>query len=64
MESILSRPKNLLLTMGLFLPAFALAVWYPYVGKIGALLPAFSTMLTIYMIPIMVYLKAKWIESK
>ena len=34
------------------IPAICLAIWYPYVGKLGALIAAFSTMFVIYILPL------------
>lgn len=54
----LSRGKNFLLSFALCLPSIALAIWYPYVGKLGALIAAFSTMFVIYILPLATFTKA------
>ena len=64
MPTMLSRKDNFILCFSLIIPLFVLGVWYPYVGQIGALLAAFATMTTIYIITLMVYLKAKYEEMK
>ena len=45
------------------LPAISLAIWYPYVGKLGALIAAFSTMFVIYVLPLATYTKAVYVEQ-
>ena len=40
------------------LPPLSLAIWYPYVGKLGALIAAFSTMFVIYILPLATFTKA------
>lgn len=44
------------------LPPIALAIWYPYVGKLGALIAAFSTMFVIFVLPLATYTKAVYEE--
>lgn len=60
----LSRFKNLVLSFLLYMPALALAIWFPYVGKLGALIAAFSTMFVIYLLPLATYCQAVWMEQK
>lgn len=60
----LPRCKNFLLSFTLCLPSIALAIWYPYVGKIGALFAAFSTMFVIYLLPLATFSKAVYLEKK
>ena len=60
----LSRPKNFLLSFAITLPAIALAIWYPYVGKLGALIAAFSTMFVIYILPLATYTKAVYVQER
>lgn len=57
-EVTLSRPKNFLLSFFMCLPPISLAIWYPYVGKLGALIAAFSTMFVIYILPLATFAKA------
>ena len=65
MSTILSRCGNFLMSLSLITPLFILGVYYPYVGQIGALLAAFATIMTIYIMPIMCYLREKWdVENK
>ena len=59
MPTLLSVKSNLLLAVCLITPLFILGVWYPYVGQIGALLAALATMFSIYIIPVICYLKLK-----
>jgi len=46
--------------MNLFLivPSFVLAVYYPKVGSLAAILGSFGTMLCIYILPVSTYLKS------
>ena len=44
----------------LILPAFLLAIYYPEVGNLAGILGAAATMLVIYIVPNMTYLKMKW----
>ena len=60
----LSRPMNFLLSFSICLPAIALAIWYPYVGKLGALIAAFSTMFVIYILPLATYTKAVYVQER
>ena len=60
----LSRPMNFLLSFSITLPAIALAIWYPYVGKLGALIAAFSTMFVIYILPLATYTKAVYVQER
>ena len=46
------------------LPPISLAIWYPYVGKLGALIAAFSTMFVIYILPLATFTKAVQVEQK
>ena len=57
-EIRLSRCKNFMLSFTMTLPPLALAIWYPYVGKLGALIAAFSTMFVIYILPLATFTKA------
>lgn len=52
-----SQTVNILMNIGLLLPAFMLAIWYPNVGALAALLGSFSTMLVIYILPMATHLK-------
>lgn len=63
-EIRLSKCKNFLLSFLMALPPLALAIWYPYVGKLGALIAAFSTMFVIYILPLATYAKAVHQEEK
>ena len=54
----LSRTANIILSFVMSLPPLSLAIWYPYVGKLGALIAAFSTMFVIYMLPLVTFAKA------
>ena len=47
-----------MLSFTMTLPPLALAIWYPYVGKLGALIAAFSTMFVIYILPLATFTKA------
>lgn len=48
----------------MYMPALALAIWYPHVGKLGALIAALSTMFVIYLLPLATYSKAVYVEQK
>ena len=63
-EVTLSRSKTFLLSFVMCLPSIALAIWYPYVGKLGALIAAFSTMFVIYILPLATFAKAVYDEEK
>ena len=63
-EVILSRTKTFLLSFVMCLPPIALAIWYPYVGKLGALIAAFSTMFVIYILPLATFAKGVYEEEK
>ena len=54
----LSRGKNFVLSFLMTLPPISLAIWYPYVGTLGALVASFSTMFVIYILPLATYTKA------
>lgn len=60
----LSRAKNLLLSFVMMLPPLSLAIWYPYVGQIGALFAAFSTMFVCYVLPLATFAKAVYVEQE
>ena len=60
----LSRGKTFILSFAMCLPPIALAIWYPYVGKLGALIAAFSTMFVIYILPLATFAKAVYTEEK
>jgi hypothetical protein len=62
-EIKLSRGKNCLLSFLMTLPPIALAIWYPYVGKLGALIAAFSTMFVIFVLPLATFTKAVYVEQ-
>lgn len=47
----------------MFLPPLSLAIWYPYVGRVGALFAAFSTMFVIYVLPLATFVKAVFISE-
>ena len=51
----LPRSKTFLLSFMMCIPPIALAIWYPYVGKLGALISAFSTMFVIYLLPLVTF---------
>lgn len=51
-----------MLSFAITIPAISLAIWYPYVGKLGALFAAFSTMFVIYILPLATFTKAVYIE--
>ena len=53
-----SRCKNFLLSFFMTLPPISLAIWYPYVGTLAALVASFSTMFVIYILPLATYSKA------
>lgn len=61
-EIRLSRGKNFLVSFLMALPPIALAIWYPYVGKLGAVIAAFSTMFVCYILPLATFTKAVHIE--
>ena len=50
---------NIMMNVLILTPAFLLAIFYPQVGTLAALLGSFSTMLVIYFLPITTYLKYK-----
>ena len=60
----LSRGKNFVLSSLMTLPPIALAIWYPYVGKLGALIAAFSTMFVIFILPLATFTKAVHLEQQ
>ena len=62
-ELRLSRAKNILMSFIMCLPPISLAIWYPYVGKLGALIAAFSTMFVIYVLPLATFSKAVYVEQ-
>jgi hypothetical protein len=45
------------------LPPISLAIWYPHVGTLGALIAAFSTMFVIYILPLATFSKAVFVEQ-
>ena len=55
---------NFLISVLMTLPAMSLAIWYPYVGKLGALLAAFTTMLVVYFLPLSTFIQAAIIEKR
>ena len=55
--------QNFFLNFVLFLPAASLGIWYPQVGQLGAVFAAFSTMLVIYFLPLMTFIKKKQLEA-
>lgn len=57
-EICLSRCKSLMLSFLITIPAISLAIWYPHIGKLGALIAAFSTMFVIYILPLATFTKA------
>ena len=63
-EIVLSRGKNFALSVLMTLPPIALAIWYPYVGKLGALIAAFSTMFVIFVLPLSTFSKAVYLEQR
>ena len=42
----------------LIMPSFILAVYYPKVGSLAAILGSFGTVLCIYILPVSTYLKS------
>ena len=60
METKLSQKQGLVMSFSLLIPMFILAVYFPYVGQIGAFLVALVCMFTVYLIPIACYMAAKW----
>ena len=46
------------------LPPISLAIWYPYVGTMGAITASFSTMFVIYILPLATYTKAVYVQEK
>ena len=46
------------------IPAISLAIWYPHIGKLGALIAAFSTMFVIYILPLATFTKAVYQEQQ
>jgi len=59
----LSRSENFLISFLMTLPPIALAIWYPHVGKLGALIAAFSSMLVMYVLPLATFTKAVFVEQ-
>lgn len=59
-----SRGKNFFLSCAMLLLPLSLAIWYPYIGKLGSLIAAFSTMFVIYLLPISTYSKAVYLQEK
>ena len=47
----------------MILPAFLLAVYYPEIGSLAGLLGSAATMLVIYIVPNITYVKMKWDAS-
>lgn len=47
-----------MMNLGLIFPSFVLAVYYPKVGSLAAILGSFGTMLCIYILPVSTYLKS------
>ena len=62
-EIKLSRSKNILVSFFMTLPPISLAIWYPYVGKLGALIAAFSTMFVVFILPLATFIKAVKLEQ-
>ena len=58
----LSRGQNFMLSIFITIPPISLAIWYPYVGTLGALVASFSTMFIIYILPMATYTKAVYLE--
>ena len=54
-----NRMVNILMNLGILTPPFLLAVWYPQVGTVASLGGSFATMLVVYFLPIVTYLKFK-----
>ena len=59
-----SNLSNFLINLTLMTPAFCLTVWYPNVGEVAALCAAFSTMLVMYCLPILTYLRKTHLEAE
>ena len=55
-----SYAVQIFLNSCLILPAFLLAIYYPEVGDLAGILGAAATMLVIYIVPNVTYLKMKW----
>ena len=51
---------NITMNTMILTPPFLLAIFYPQVGTLAALLGSFATMLVIYFLPISTYLKYKY----
>ena len=51
---------NITMNTLILTPPFLLAIFYPQVGTLAALLGSFATMLVIYFLPISTYLKYKY----
>ena len=60
----LSLFQNILMSFIMFLPPISLAIWYPHIGTLGALIAAFSTMFVIYILPLATYSKAVYLQEK
>ena len=63
-EIVVSRTKTFLISFAMCIPPISLAIWYPYVGKLGALIAAFSTMFVIYLLPLATFVKAVYREEQ
>ena len=50
---------NILMNLAILTPPFLLAIWYPQVGTVASLGGSFATMLVVYFLPIVTYLKFK-----
>ena len=50
---------NTLMNLAILTPPFLLAVWYPQVGTVASLGGSFATMLVVYFLPIVTFLKFK-----
>ena len=50
---------NIMMNLAILTPPFLLAIWYPQVGTVASLGGSFATMLVVYFLPIVTYLKFK-----
>ena len=50
---------NILMNLCILTGPFLLAIWYPQVGTVAGIGGSFSTMLVVYFLPIVTYLKFK-----
>jgi hypothetical protein len=48
-----------MINFAIVMPACCLAIWYPKVGSVAAIAGAFTTMFTIYVLPVMTNIAQK-----